>query len=130
MADIKSALNNLAKAIVWSGTYREAEAIEGFTLTIPTSQVSITNEMSLKGHKASYISIMVRSMGTASYIAVGRPGYLEERLIAVGDVIEIEAGRQCYINTAKIMVVSDTADAIVEVGGVLIPEGVLKDELA
>lgn len=128
MADIKTALNNLAKAIVWSATYREAEAIETFVVTPTTGQRSITNEMSQKGHKASYVTIMVRSMGTATYVAIGRPGYLEERLTAIGDVLEIEAPLKCYLETSKIMIQSDTADAVIEVGGMLVPAGVLPDE--
>lgn len=124
MSDIKTALNNLANAFREYTLYREVEPLEPFIITPTTAQKSISSGVSLTGIKVSYISIYVRSMGTATYIAIGRPGSQEERLTAIGDVLEIEAPHRTYINIGKVMIISDTADAVVEVGGVLVPNGV------
>jgi hypothetical protein len=64
-------------------------------------------------------------MGTATYIAIGRPGGQEERLVAVGDTWISQAPDKCYIDTAKIMIRADVADAVVEIGGMLIPRGAI-----
>lgn len=124
MSDIKTALNNLAGALREYTLYREVEAMEPFIVTPGTTGRSLSRDISLTGVKVSYISIYVRSMGTATYIAIGRPGSQEERLTAVGDVLEIEAPHRTYINIGKVLIISDASDAVVEVGGVLIPAGV------
>jgi len=126
MSDIKSALNNLASAFREYTLYREVEVMEPLIITPGTTGKSISSGISIPGIKVSYISILVRDMGTATYVAIGRPGSQEERLIAVGDVLEIQAPPQTYINTGKIIIISDTADAVIEVGGVLIPAGVVE----
>lgn len=128
MADIATALSNLARAINYSSTYRESEQLEPFVITPAVTQSSVTKNVSLKGFKVTYISFLVRSMGTAAYVAIGTPGGQEQRLTAVGDTIEIEAPKMAFIESAKIMCIADVADAVVEVGGVLIPSGVLTSE--
>jgi len=64
------------------------------------------------------ISIVVRSMGTATYIGIGGSDAQDRRLTTVGDSISIDTplGYK-YVNVSSLFVVSDTADAVIEVIG-------------
>ena len=119
--DIASAINNLAKAIFARSIFTKTEIIPSYT-TIPSTVVrSISQDNYPTGMKVFYVVLKVRSMGTATYIAVGRPGNTQERLTVVGEIYEAEAPKNAYLDTREIMMVSDTADAVLEVGGVLVP---------
>lgn len=123
MVDIATSLMKLANAIIERGKLKPTQLISSFTVTVPASQTSITNSVAPTGLKVFYVSIKVRSMGTATYIAVGRAGALEERMTIVGELYEAEAPKGAYLDTKEIMVMSDTTDAVIEIGGVLIPNG-------
>lgn len=122
MVDIATALNNLAIAF---NTLQKAEIIPSFIISPAVTEGCITNAIAPTGLKVFYISLKVRSMGTATYISVGRHGNMEERLTTVGEIYEVEAPRGAYIDTRDIMILADVDDAIVEVGGVIIPGEIL-----
>lgn len=124
MVDIATAINRLAEAIISRGKMERAEIIPSFTVTPTTVIRSITIDIAPNGMKVFYVVLKVRSLGTATYVAVGRPNSIEERLTTIGEVYEAEAPRGAYLDTRDIMIVSDSADAVVEVGGVIIPGGI------
>lgn len=124
MADIAQALQQLAKAILDFGNNdRYAKILPAQAVTPATTEGNILASYAPTGLKMYYISLKVRSMGTATYIAVGAHGATEERLTVVGEIYEAEAPRAAFLNTKDLMIMADVADAVVEVGGVIIPRG-------
>jgi len=124
--DIASSISKLADAIFARRIFSKTEIIPSYT-TIPSTVVrSISQDNFPTGMKVFYVVLKVRSMGTATYISVGRTGSTEERLTIVGEIYEAEAPKGAFLDTKDLMMVSDTADAVIEVGGVLVPDEFLR----
>lgn len=123
MADIASSLLKLANAIIKLASYEKANRITPFTFSPAVANVPqcITASIAPTGLKVFYISLKVRSLGTATYVAVGDSGAREERLTSTGEIYEAEAPKQGYLATNEIMIESDATDPVIEVGGVMIP---------
>jgi len=90
------------------------------TLTTDTaSQNLMKNRQGIT--KASQISISVRSMGTATYIAFGGVDSQDRRLTIVGESISISGekvdGQTRTVNPSEIFVISDSNDAVLEIFG-------------
>lgn len=68
--------------------------------------------------RATQILIVIRSMGTASYIALGGRDSQDRRLVGVGDALPIDTplGKR-YLDLTTLFCSSDTADAVIEVIG-------------
>jgi len=68
--------------------------------------------------RATQIQIVVRDMGTATYVAVGGSDAQDRRLTGVGANIGIDTplGKR-YFDLRSLFIVSDTADAVVEIIG-------------
>lgn len=122
MPDIASALIKLAEAIIERGRLKKTSIIEPYTITVPITARPITQDYAPAGLKVFYVGIEVRSMGTATYIAVGRRGTTESRLVVQNAYQEFEAPRGAYLDASEIFIASDTADAVVEITGVLAPD--------
>ena len=126
MADIAQSLQSLARAILDFGNNdRLATLIPAEAITPATSESSITKDFAPTGLNVYYVSLKVRSLGTATYIAVGTHGHTQERLTVVGEIYEAEAPRGAFLDTRDIMILADVAGAVVEVGGVIVPGGEL-----
>jgi len=68
--------------------------------------------------RASQVMIKVRSMGTASYVAIGGIDSQDSRLLSVGDATSVSGTpSNPTFNPSKIYVSSDTSDAVIEVLG-------------
>ena len=87
------------------------------TLAAKTSkQLLLTNKPHIKS--VSQISVIVRSMGTASYIGVGGFDTQDRRFSTVGDSISIDTPKNREtIDVSSLFVISDTADAVLEIIG-------------
>ena len=124
MADIAQSLQSLARAILDFGNNdRYAKLLPAQAITPTTTEANILASYAPTGLKVYYVSIKVRSMGTATYIAVGTHGNTAERLTVVGEIYEAEAPRGAFLDTRDIMILADVADAVVEIGGVIVPGG-------
>jgi len=68
--------------------------------------------------RAAQIQIVVRSMGTATFIGVGGVDTQDRRLLGVGANIGIDTplGKR-YLDLRSLFIVSDTDDAVVEIIG-------------
>lgn len=119
MPDIASALIKLAEAIIERSRLKKTSIIDPYIIVVPTSAQPITKNYAPAGLKVFYVGIEVRNMGTATYIAVGRRGTTESRLVVQNAYQEFEAPRGSYLDASEIFIVSDTADAVVEITGVL-----------
>lgn len=68
--------------------------------------------------KAIQFSVVVRSMGTATYVALGGVDSQDRRLTSVGSGISVSANYpRRWVNPSEVFVISDTADAVIEVFG-------------
>jgi len=68
--------------------------------------------------KAIQFSVVVRSMGTASYVGIGGTDTQDRRLTSVGQGVAISANfPRKWVNPSSLFVISDTADAVLEVLG-------------
>ena len=68
--------------------------------------------------RVKQISISVRSMGTASYIAVGGQDSQDKRFTSTGSGMSISPiGEEKSVDITTIRIVSDTADAVVDIFG-------------
>lgn len=90
-----------------------------FSTTItPTTaaQPVMTNKIGIS--RVVQIQIIVRSMGTATYVAVGGLDAQNRRLTTVGGNVSVDTpyGKR-YIDIRSLFISSDTADAVVEVLG-------------
>ncbi len=82
--------------------------------TIP--QQLLVNKKGIK--RVTQISLIVRSMGTATFVACGGLDSQDRRLVTVGDAVSIDAPLTArYLNMSSFFVSSDTADAVLEVIG-------------
>ena len=81
-----------------------------------TPQLLLTNKIGIT--KVTQIQIAVRSMGTSTYSAVGGRDEQSRRLTAVGDNIGMDTplGKR-YLDISALFIVSDTADAVIEIVG-------------
>jgi len=87
------------------------------TLTASTTlQQLMANKRAIK--KVTQISMIVRSMGTATYIGVGGHDTQDRLLKTVGDAISIDAPLGArFIDVSSLFVISDTSDAVLEIMG-------------
>lgn len=81
-----------------------------------TQQMLMVNQPAIK--RATQVQIVVRDMGTATYVAVGGFDSQDRRLQGVGANIGIDTplGKR-YIDLTTLFVSSDTNDAVVEIIG-------------
>ena len=82
-------------------------------LTVPSTARAIFQNIATKW-VSSYL-IRVRSMGTATYIRVGNQAAQQFTLNAVGAFKGFECSPGELLDMTQIYVVSDTADAVIEV---------------
>ena len=66
-------------------------------------------------------SLRIRSMGTASYVAVGDRNGQPWRLITVGQTFGVNANPGEVFDLARVFIVSDTSDATVELSATYLP---------
>lgn len=87
------------------------------TLTGKTTlQILLTNKPHIIN--VSQISIIVRSMGTATYVGIGGLDSQDRRLTTVGDSISIDTPKnRSIMDVSSLFVISDTADAVLEIIG-------------
>lgn len=83
---------------------------------LTTRQQLMVNRQAVK--RVTQISVIVRSMGTATYVGIGGFDRQDRRLQTVGDSIAIDAplGSK-FIDVSSLFVISDTSDAILEIIG-------------
>ncbi len=127
MPDIATALIRLADAIIQRGQLKKAEIIDPYIIgtgaDFPTTAQAITTGTEyMNDVKCFYIGVSVRSMGTATYIAVGKRGSAQSRLVGALAYQEFEAPKNAYILMNEIYIVADQADAVVEITGVRVPD--------
>ena len=88
------------------------------SLITPTTapQLIMTNKSGIS--RVTQIQIAVRSMGTSSFSAIGGVDEQSRRLTAVGDNIGMDTPQgKRYLDISKLFIVSDTADAVIEIIG-------------
>jgi hypothetical protein len=94
-----------------------------FSTTLTTTaaiQNLMQNKLNIK--KCPQISISVRSLGTATYVALGGLDSQDRQLTAVGQGIGISAEHKpdkidYYFDPTTIFVISDAAGAVIEIFG-------------
>lgn len=87
------------------------------TLTVGTSPLPVTNDK-IGITKVKQASIVVRSMGTATYIGLGGRDSQDRRLTVAGSSLSIEPiAQDKYVHLNEIFCSSDTADAVIEIIG-------------
>ena len=98
------------------------EIIEGQPVTVtPTvAKIRIIGETYPYMYVLSYM-IRVRSMGTATYIAIGNEQGQEQRLYAAGQTLTYSCNRYEVIDLTKKYVRADVADAVLEVSATYLP---------
>ena len=90
-----------------------------FSTTItPTTarQLIMINKPGIQ--RVTQIQIRIRSMGTATYVSIGGADTQDRRMTGAGDSIGIDTplGKR-YTDVTSLFIVSDTADAVVEIIG-------------
>lgn len=91
------------------------------TLTVTTAaQAVTTNKQGVR--RVIQMQIVVRSMGTATYIAVGGSDSQDRRLTSAGASVSITAektdnGKLIPFNPLEIFAISDTSDGVLEIFG-------------
>lgn len=91
------------------------------TTTVLTTAIPVTqNKQGIR--KVIQMQVVVRSMGTATYIALGGADSQDRRLTSAGSSVSISAeelisGKKKPFNPLEIFAISDTADAVIEVFG-------------
>jgi dTDP-glucose pyrophosphorylase len=98
------------------------EIIEGTPIVVtPTVlQMRLVGE----GHPFQYVlsyMIRIRSMGTATYIAIGDEYGQEQRLYAAGQTLTYSCNRYEVIDLTRKYVRADVADAVLEVSFTFLP---------
>jgi hypothetical protein len=85
----------------------------------PTTSPSLVLENLQNVKKALQITIMVRSMGTASYIGIGGSTSDQNlRLTFIRDFVSIDiTPNQKYFDPTELFCISDTSDAVIEIFG-------------
>lgn len=88
-----------------------------FTITPTTAPVPI-NTPKPNINFVKQVAIVVRSVGTSTYNALGGQDSQDRRLTAVGDQENISSiAPDGYIDISKLWIISDTSDAVIEVFG-------------
>lgn len=100
-------------------TYAEVVADFPAVLTAPTTATPLYSGAIYKWVTA--FTVRVRSMGTATYIALGDKNVQDWRMITVGQTFGISLNPGEVLDLSKIYVVSDTGDATVEVVATYLP---------
>jgi len=67
--------------------------------------------------KAFWVLVRVRSIGTATYVAIGNNIVQPDRFIATGASQVFDVPDGYYFDAAQLVAISDTADAVIEVTG-------------
>lgn len=67
---------------------------------------------------ASWILIMVRDLGTCSYVRIGNNLVQEQSLLGAGDFIIYDAPPGCVFRAGNMYCISDAGDAVIEISGV------------
>ncbi len=120
MPDIATTLGRLADSIIKLATLKQVHILEPFTIT-PTTTISnvFKDQVGTYGNiKVSVIGFAVRSMGTATYCRIGKNGNTVDTLNASFPYLEYSAPQNAYIDASEFQIVSDTADAVIEITGV------------
>jgi hypothetical protein len=126
--DIAAALTKLANAIFAGDMYKQSYILDPYIIgtgaDFPTNTAQPITATIGAGTKIKmfYVGIEVRSMGTATYVALGKLNAVQSRLVNKNAYQEFEAPKGAYIVMNDIYIVSDTADPVVEVTGVMIPQ--------
>ncbi|NJD76276.1 MAG: hypothetical protein FIB08_04165 [Candidatus Methanoperedens sp.] len=120
MVDIATTLSRLADAIIKLATPHQNHLLEPFTITPSTT---ITNVMKDQAGtygqiKVSVIGFAVRSMGTATYVRIGKQGNCIDTLSANFIYTEYQAPEGGWLDASEFQMISDTADAVIEVTGI------------
>lgn len=87
------------------------------TLTVTTTAQPITTN---KPHlnKVTQFQVVVRSMGTATYVAFGGLDSQDRRLTSAGGSISFSRENQNkYLEPMGVFAISDTSDAVIEIFG-------------
>lgn len=66
---------------------------------------------------AYWVLVQVRSMGTATYVRIGNRNAQESTFSGVGDYMIYDVPEGYVFNAAKMHVISDTSDAVLEISG-------------
>jgi len=92
------------------------EIVEDIPITVTTAATAkrLLGETYPFKWVLSYL-VRVRSMGTATYIALGTEQAQDFRLTAVGQTVSYSCNRYEVIDLTKKYIIADTADAVVEV---------------
>lgn len=101
-------------------TYNEVVEDTPITVTTTTTKKRLIGETYPYKWVLSYL-IRVRSMGTATYIAIGTEQGQEARLTTVGQFISYACNKYECIDLTKKYIIADTADAVVEVSCTFLP---------
>lgn len=117
-----SLLDDILRFLKEYGTFKRTDIIPPFLVTATTTEKPLFEQQTVNEIPVFYVGIEVRSMGTASFVALGSPGYVNTRLISKSSYIEYQAPEKRYLDASNIMIVSDSNNAIVEVSGVYIDE--------
>lgn len=120
MADIASALFRLSDAIIKAFTPKPYRTLEPFTVTPTTDALPVFKDQPgvFGVNKMYWIGFFVRNMGTATYVRIGTQNALVDSLLQVQAYTEYDAPNNGYINGSELFIISDTADAVIEVTGV------------
>lgn len=87
------------------------------SLTVISTKLPVTNNRPLV-RRVSQMQIVVRNMGTATYIAIGGSDSQDRRLTSVGASVSIDvAGQGRYFDPLSIFVLANGANAAIEIFG-------------
>ena len=100
--------------------YNEIIESQPVTVTPTVAKMRLIGETYPYMYVLSYM-IRVRSMGTATYIALGSEQGQEQRLYAVGQTLTYACNRYEVIDLTKKYVRADVADAVLEVSYTYLP---------
>lgn len=91
------------------------------TVTVKTTIQSIMVNKPFLRNAVQY-AVIVRSMGTATYVALGGSDSQDRQLKTVGDGVSLSTDMQRpvgrkWVNPAEMFCISDTSDAVLEIIG-------------
>ena len=96
--------------------FRRADLIEPFTIQPGTTRTALFTGM--QDLDAFWVLVQVRSMGTATYVALGNRNTQESRLLGIGDFMLFDVPDGFTFNAAEIFTKADVAaQATLEVSG-------------
>lgn len=120
MPDIATTLGRLADAIIRMGTPHQVHILEPFTIT-PTTDITnvFKDQAGTYGQiRVSVIAFAVRDLGTATYVRIGKNGNLVDSLTTNFRYTEYTTANGAFIDASEFQIISDTADAVIEVTGI------------